>query len=142
MKVQEIRGGVSMAQTSKNRVDLYPLTHVDCIEKAICSMLHEFDDSWGSFYLLYHNWTRCFDVEQGSRSEIGLLEYLCEENIFPLRFSAIKVSGESVALDAAETVKMGDVCLIPVNLRELFYSKHFHHNDWPDTFYQTTLNFL
>lgn len=120
-----------MDQTSKNRVDLYPLTHVDCIEKAICSMLHEFDDSWGSFYLLYNNWTRCFDVEQGSRSEIGLLEYLCEENIFPLRFSAIKVSGESVALDAAEAVKMGGVCLIPVNLRELFYSKHFHHNDWP-----------
>ncbi len=124
-----------MAQNIKERIDAYPLTHVDCIEKAICCILNEYDEAWACVYLMYNNLSRCFSLEQKIESEMGVLEYLCDEGILPVEFHVSKVMEKSVAKEAEKLLETGALCLVPANLCELFYSKHFHNSDWPHLFF-------
>lgn len=120
-----------MSQKMIDRINNYSLTHMDCIEKAICCMLNEYDENWASIYLMYNNWLRCFSLDSQTESEIGCLEYLCGMKILPLNFHTKKAVGTSVTKKIEKLLEKGALCLVPANLYELFYSKHFHNNNWP-----------
>ena len=120
----------------KNRVDQYPLTHMDCVEKAISSMLGEFNENFSSIYLIYTNFIRCYkqDKKEKMTYEMGILESLCKEDIIPLAFTASTVTKDVFAV-VENLIEQGQVCLVPGNLNELYYSKYYHVSDWPHLFY-------
>lgn len=122
-----------MSQTIKNRIEQYPLTHVDCVEKAICCMLNEYDEKWSSIFLLYSNWYSCFDLKH-RKSKIKILEDLCNEKIIAVDFNTIEIRHGRVSDYVEKAVDEGTICLIPANLYELFYSKYYHNSDWPHLF--------
>lgn len=123
-----------MSLTIKDRIDQYPLTHVDCVEKAICCMLNEYGESLASIYLLYSNWYGCFDLEQHENSKLSILESLCNKKIIPVDFGTIEISEGMVSNYVERAVNEGAICLIPANLYELYYSKYYHNSDWPHLF--------
>lgn len=125
-----------MNLSTKNRIDQYPLTHMDCVEKAICAMLGEFNENFPSTYLIYSNYIWCYKREEIGkfRNEMGILEYLCKNSILPLTFMTKEVISE-VYNSVENFIEQGKVCLIPGNLNELYYSKYYHTCNWPHLFY-------
>lgn len=123
-----------MSLTIKERIDQYPLTHVDCVEKAICSMLNEYGESLASIFLLFSNWYGCFDLEHHDNSKLSILESLCDKNLIPVDFGTVEIEDGMVSKFVERAVNEGAICLIPANLYELYYSKYYHNSDWPHLF--------
>ncbi|GKX68386.1 hypothetical protein [Inconstantimicrobium mannanitabidum] len=122
--------------TTKNiRIAEYPLTHVDCVEKAICVLLSAYGKDLPSLYLMYLNLFRSYnsEIKNIPNTELGVLEYLCKQNVIPLTFVAKKVDYDA-SLEVDKLIAYSKPCLVPGDLYELFYSKHYHINSWPHLF--------
>ena len=124
-----------MENDIKERIDAYPLTHVDCIEKAICCMLNEYNEQMSTVYLLYNEWFGCFEKIDAVKTEIEVQEFLCNNGILPIKFNTMEVLGQPVSKAVEKLLKNGATCLVPADLNELFYSKYYHNSHWPHLFF-------
>ena len=118
--------------------DIYSVDEVNCLEKPLGVMLSNFNPLYRSFYLLFQKMTQSYNIEYYheesfrkkntmSRSsdilgrELGIQLYRVEDPEDLLGFINDKLAENNPVI-------------IPVNLRELYYSTYYNKADWIHSF--------
>lgn len=122
----------------KQITDIYSVDEVNCLEKPLSIMLNSFNPLYRSFYLLFQKMAQSYNLEYYHKEhfrkkntmgrsgdvlgrELGIQLYKVED---PDDFFGF-INGE---------LAENNPVIVPVNLRELYYSTYYNKADWIHSF--------
>ncbi|HEO3323275.1 TPA: hypothetical protein VAT55_000797 [Streptococcus agalactiae] len=109
-----------------------PLDIIDCFDRAIGICLSSFDKSYADLYFCLKLFNRVYF--SNPTEKFFLSESLKGINtFFPLEVKKVDIS-DNITLVLEEECRKGNPIIIPINLREIFYSEQYQALDWAHPF--------
>lgn len=114
----------------KSNIGFYPIDQVNCFSRAFGICLNSFDQSLSNLFYMVNNYDKCYHINGISESkelfarEINTFELVCD-----LRVSKAYSKDDLFSL-LEEHISMNNPVIVPVNLREIYYSDYYQESDW------------
>lgn len=109
-----------------------PLDVIDCFDRAIGICMSSFDNSYANIYFCLKLINRIYFSDP--LENVFLVESLRSINaLFPLEVKKVFVLDDFILLLERECYR-GNPIIVPINLKEVFYSEQYQLSDWAHPF--------
>lgn len=118
--------------------DEYEVDEVNCLEKPVALLLHSFNPVYRNLYLFFVKMNRCYNLQKYKDLHYENMTTMQRATLVLKQEMGIDIEKQNNCKDIHifinEQIKKNNPIIIPVNLKELYYSKFYNKVDWTHSF--------
>ena len=107
--------------------DEYEVDEVNCLEKPVALLLHSFNPVYRNLYLFFVKMNRCYNLQKYKDLHYENMTTMQRATLVLKQEMGIDIEKQNNCKDIHifinEQIKKNNPIIIPVNLKELYYSK-------------------
>ena len=133
------RGEIMYSLNDLHRIDdEYEVDEVNCLEKPVALLLHSFNPVYRNLYLFFVKMNRCYNLQKYKDLHYENMTTMQRATLVLKQEMGIDIEKQNNCKDIHifinEQIKKNNPIIIPVNLKELYYSKFYNKVDWTHSF--------
>lgn len=118
--------------------DEYEVDEVNCLEKPVALLLHSFNPVYRNLYLFFVKMNRCYNLQKYKDLHYENMTTMQRATLVLKQEMGIDIEKQNncknIHIFINEQIKKNNPIIIPVNLKELYYSKFYNKVDWTHSF--------
>ncbi|WP_064580983.1 hypothetical protein [Streptobacillus moniliformis] len=115
------------------KINLFPLEQVNCFSRAFATCFSTYNDKLGDLYLMLDSFYNCYRIYTQTNCNIFFEKEILISKILDFNLSKISVNNNFYNI-IEKFIELGFPVVIPVNLRNIYYSHYYLEEDWEHPF--------
>ncbi len=118
--------------------DEYEIEEVNCLERPIAMVLNSYYPIYRNLYLFYEKMNRCYnfhfydDIDFKDKISMRRAQIILERELGIVMHGIVKKEGMHRLI--LNQLKKNNPVIVPGNLKEIYYSKFYHKENWKHSF--------